>query len=84
MQDNSVFQNLSITEFIIMSISQIENFFLEIEELIKLRLQDKILNKTEIEQKFKEGKELIDNLEGDEEEKMDFVSINITQHMPTI
>ncbi|RIA98079.1 hypothetical protein C1645_870962 [Glomus cerebriforme] len=50
-------------------ISQVENFFLEIENLINLQLQDKTLNQHEIEQKFKEGKELIDNLEEDDEEQ---------------
>ncbi|RIA92663.1 hypothetical protein C1645_820402 [Glomus cerebriforme] len=50
-------------------ISHIENCFLEIENLIKLQLQDKILNQTEIEEKFKNGKELIDNLEGEDEEQ---------------
>ncbi|GBC52327.2 patatin [Rhizophagus irregularis DAOM 181602=DAOM 197198] len=48
-------------------INQIENFFLEIENLIKLR--NKTLNQSEIEQKFKEGKNLIDKLEEDDEER---------------
>ncbi|PKB92484.1 hypothetical protein RhiirA5_405112, partial [Rhizophagus irregularis] len=48
-------------------INQIENFFLEIENLIKL--QNKTLNQPEIEQKFKEGKNLIDKLEDDDEER---------------
>jgi patatin-like phospholipase/acyl hydrolase len=52
-----------------MLIPQIENFFLEIENLIKLNLQDETLNQSEVEQKFKEGKELIDKLEEDDEER---------------
>ncbi|PKK67529.1 hypothetical protein RhiirC2_751596, partial [Rhizophagus irregularis] len=52
-----------------MSITQIEKFFSEIENLIKLKLQDKTLNQPDIEQKFKEGKELIDKLEEDDEER---------------
>src|SRR6266536_6427261 len=52
-----------------MSISKIETFFLEIENLIKLKFQDKILNQSEIEKKFREGKELIDKLEEDDEER---------------
>lgn len=39
-----------------MSTHQIEIFFLEIEKLIKLHLQNGILNQPEIEQKFEEGK----------------------------
>ncbi|PKY50150.1 hypothetical protein RhiirA4_446204, partial [Rhizophagus irregularis] len=46
-----------------------EKFFSEIENLIKLKLQDKTLNQPDIEQKFKEGKELIDKLEEDDEER---------------
>jgi hypothetical protein len=45
----------------------IENFILEIENLIKLKFQDKTLNQNEIEQKFKEGKELIDKIDDDEQ-----------------
>ncbi|PKC61200.1 hypothetical protein RhiirA1_425104 [Rhizophagus irregularis] len=52
-----------------MSIIQIENFFSEIENSIELELQDKTLNQPEIEKKFKEGKELIDKLEEDDEER---------------
>src|SRR6266536_2530093 len=53
-----------------MLISQIENFFLEIDDLIKLKLQDnKTINQSDIEKKFKEGKVLIDKLEEDDEER---------------
>ncbi|PKK67527.1 hypothetical protein RhiirC2_751588, partial [Rhizophagus irregularis] len=52
-----------------MSIIQIEIFFSEIENSIELELQDKTLSQPEIEQKFKEGKELIDKLEEDDEER---------------
>ncbi|CAB5348483.1 unnamed protein product [Rhizophagus irregularis] len=52
-----------------MSITQIENIFLEIENLIKLFLQDKTLNQPKIEQKIKEVKELIDKLEEDDDEQ---------------
>ncbi|GBC01009.1 hypothetical protein RclHR1_04030004 [Rhizophagus clarus] len=55
-----------------MSITQIELFFSEIENFIKLKLQGNILNQPEIEQKFKEGKELIDKLEEDDEERHGF------------
>ncbi|RIA98080.1 hypothetical protein C1645_186170 [Glomus cerebriforme] len=50
-------------------IFQIENCFLEIENLIKLRLQDKTLNQTEIEKKFKKGKQLIDSLEEEDDDE---------------
>jgi hypothetical protein len=53
----------------IMLISQIEDIFLEIENLIKLQLQDEILNQPVIEQKFKEGKELIDKLEEEDDDE---------------
>ncbi|RIA80001.1 hypothetical protein C1645_810615 [Glomus cerebriforme] len=53
-------------------ISQIENFFLETENLIKSHLQDNVQNKDEIKEKFKEGKKLIDELEEDDEEQYNF------------
>src|ERR1051325_6994733 len=49
--------------------SQIENFFVEVEMLIELQLRDKVQNQLEINQKFKEGKKLIDELEEDDEEQ---------------
>ncbi|CAG8702305.1 33384_t:CDS:2, partial [Gigaspora margarita] len=49
-------------------ISQIENFFFDIENLIELKLKDNIQNQSEIEEKFNEGKFLIDKLEGISEE----------------
>ncbi|PKK70516.1 hypothetical protein RhiirC2_829957 [Rhizophagus irregularis] len=50
-----------------MVISQIENIFLEIENLIKLLFHDKTLNQPKIEQKFEEGKELINRIDDDDE-----------------
>src|SRR3954451_9400462 len=43
--------------------SEIENHFLEIENLIKLQLQDNVQNQPEVKQKFKKAKSLIDELE---------------------
>ncbi|KAF0395822.1 hypothetical protein F8M41_010206 [Gigaspora margarita] len=53
-------------------ISQIENFFFDIENLIELKLKDNIQNQSEIEEKFNEGKFLIDKLEGISEEQHGF------------
>ncbi|RIB23920.1 hypothetical protein C2G38_2287274 [Gigaspora rosea] len=50
-------------------VSKIENFFLEIENSIKLQFKNKVSNQLEIIQKFKEGKDLIDDLEDEIEEK---------------
>ncbi|CAG8446649.1 24071_t:CDS:1 [Dentiscutata erythropus] len=50
-------------------ISQIETFFLNIENLIELKLKDNTQNQSEIEEKFNEGKVLIDKLEGISEEQ---------------
>ncbi|PKY51992.1 hypothetical protein RhiirA4_469345 [Rhizophagus irregularis] len=47
-------------------ISQIEIFFLEIENLVKYQ-DNKTLNQSNIEQKFNEVRELIDCLEDDNE-----------------
>ncbi|GBC04525.1 hypothetical protein RclHR1_05710008 [Rhizophagus clarus] len=47
--------------------SEIENFFSEIDDLIKLHLQENIQSES-VKKKFIEGKELIDELEGDNEE----------------
>src|SRR5581483_11172259 len=53
--------------------SQIENFFVEVENLIELQLrnkiQDRFENKLEVKQKFKDGKRLIDELEEDDKEQ---------------
>ena len=46
--------------------SQIENFFVEVENLIELQLRDKVQNQLEVKQKFKDGKRLIDDLEEDD------------------
>src|SRR3954469_12598674 len=53
-----------------MLVENISNFFSEIEDLIKLQLQDEI--QLNINQKFKEVKELIDELEVDNEEQYKF------------
>ncbi|RIA93787.1 hypothetical protein C1645_873892 [Glomus cerebriforme] len=50
-------------------IIQIEDFFLETENLIKFQLQDNIENNSDIKKKFKEGKKLIDELEEDDVEQ---------------
>src|SRR5947209_8247575 len=49
--------------------SQIKNFFTEIGSLIKLQLRDGVQNQLEVDQKFKEGRKLIDQLEEDDEEQ---------------
>ncbi|RIA80003.1 hypothetical protein C1645_839467 [Glomus cerebriforme] len=53
-------------------ITQIENFFLETENLIKSQLRDNVQNKDKIKEKFRDGKKLIDDLEEDDEEKYKF------------
>ncbi|CAG8771907.1 8607_t:CDS:1, partial [Cetraspora pellucida] len=50
-------------------ISQIETFFLNVENLIELKLKNHIQNQSEIEEKFNEGKCLIDKLEGISDEQ---------------
>ncbi|CAG8686638.1 11744_t:CDS:1, partial [Cetraspora pellucida] len=50
-------------------ISQIENFFINVENLIELKLKHNIQNHSEIEKRFNEGKSLIDKLEGISDEQ---------------
>ncbi|CAG8782904.1 17946_t:CDS:2, partial [Gigaspora margarita] len=55
-------------------IEKIDAFFLEIENLI--RLQDEIQNRTDIKQKFIEGKEIIDEIEEDDIEQHGYYRYN--------
>ncbi|GBB94404.1 hypothetical protein RclHR1_02350003 [Rhizophagus clarus] len=48
--------------------AQIENFFSEIENLIKFQFQENVQDTSEVKKKFREGKRLIDELEEDNEE----------------
>ncbi|KAF0439878.1 hypothetical protein F8M41_004119 [Gigaspora margarita] len=48
-------------------IEKIDDFFLEIEN--QIRLQDEIQNRTDIEQKFQEGKDIIDEIEDNIEQQ---------------
>ncbi|CAG8800544.1 7220_t:CDS:1, partial [Racocetra fulgida] len=48
-------------------IEKIDAFFLEIEN--QIRLQDEIQNRADIEQKFKDGKMIIDKIEDDDPEQ---------------
>ncbi|CAG8811720.1 10674_t:CDS:2 [Gigaspora margarita] len=57
-----------------LQIEKIDAFFLEIEN--RIRLQDEIQNRSDIEQKFKEGKEIIDKIEEDDMEQHGYYRYN--------